>query len=103
MDFNSKNMNYIFNVEYFKDIHLIEKNKKDKEDNKKTLENRNKEIKEYSFPNITPIESYKELQGYNDFSLFTLYPGLLIGIGNPHDLAVTGAIKTGFSFGFSTL
>ncbi len=95
----SKNMNYIFNVEYFDDIAL---KGEASEESKKRIEQRNQEIIKFSFRDVAPLKACKEIPGYEEFGLFTLYPGLLIGTGNPHGIAMAGAIKQGFSFDYVT-
>lgn len=93
---NSTNMNYFFNVEYFENINLL-----DKEDKHaiSTLNQRNEEITNYKFD-----KSYSMFGKINgeSISLYTAYPGMLIGMGNPHSVALEGAIKCGFTFDYVT-
>jgi len=91
----SKNMNYLFNVEYFEGLQLLSKDKQD-------IDNRNKEICSFKFNEETPCAEWKEIPGYQDFSAFTLYPGLLTGIGNPHNISAEGAAKLGLLFDYVT-
>lgn len=95
----SKNMNYIFNVEYFKDIQFM---KKEDEASTKLLNGRNCEIVNFPFRDEAPLAECRTMEGYQEFGLFTLYPGLLVGTGNPHGIAVAGALKQGFSFDYVT-
>lgn len=100
MEMKSKNMNYIFNVEYFEglDFKNISNN-----DNESLLARKNEEIFGFKFPRRESVLGEGEKKGdYRGFSLYTLYPGLLIGIGNPHDVAVAGALKCGFTFDYVT-
>lgn len=93
----SKNMNYVFNVEYFENI-LGKDRRNDAE-----IKLRNQAICNFSFSDEnSPLTVYKEIEGYESFSLYTLYPGLLMGIGNPHNLEEKGAIKCGFTFDYVT-
>lgn len=96
----SKNMNYIFHVEYFNNLDF--KNLGNDE-NEKKIGAKNQEITSFLFPQTeSPLAECQTMDGYSSFSLFTLYPGLLVGIGNPHELAVAGAIKNGFTFDYVT-
>ena len=96
MEYKSKNMHYIFNVEYFKDIFSME-SKKDE------IKRRNKDICNFKFTEADlPFTKCKKMDGFKNFSLYTLYPGLLLGIGNPHSLKEEGAIKLGFTFDYVT-
>lgn len=99
MGLQSKNMNYIFNVEYFKDIALLNT---DEEELQERLKETNGEIINFSFSREEPLAACRELEGYQEFSLYTLYPGLLVGTGNLHGVAVAGALKNGFSFDYVT-
>lgn len=86
--FNSANMNYIFNVEYFE-------NAKDSMINKL-----NKDIENFEFPKINMFEELMDAKEYKSFILYTTYPGLLMGSGNLHDISCKGAFKLGFSFDY---
>ena len=86
--FNSANMNYIFNVEYFE-------NAKDSMINKL-----NKDIENFEFPKINMFEELMGAKEYKSFILYTTYPGLLMGSGNLHDISCKGAFKLGFSFDY---
>lgn len=96
--FQSRNMNYIFNVEYFEGVNLMEN---DAFSQKKIKEN-NREMRQFAFRGPTPTQAWRELPGYREITLYTTYPGLLIGTGNPHALAVDGAFKLGFTFDYVT-
>lgn len=98
MTFQSKNMNYIFNVEYFDKLKLLQKD----EENKNIIEERNKAIENFGFSPVGLFDEIANEEGYEAFDLFTQYPGLLVGVGNPHEVAVEGAIKCGFSFDYVT-
>lgn len=97
-------MNYIFNVEYFNRIFETKNEDSLFVANAEELVNeRNKEIFSFEFPEAdTPLKECKSIEGYRDFSLYTLYPGLLVGTGNPHEIAVAGALKCGFTFDYVT-
>ncbi len=97
MAYKSKNMNYIFNVEYFKDIFTMGSEKKSE------IKRRNEDIRNFAFTEVElPFTKCKGMEGFEYFSLYTLYPGLLLGIGNPHSLKEDGAIKLGFTFDYVT-
>ncbi len=93
----SKNMNYCFNVEYFEDIDLLNKG----DDTSNRLKKRNREIVEFKFGDMT---LFKNWQGVSNacFSLYTSYPGVMLGIGNPHNISKDDAVKCGFSFDYVT-
>ncbi len=99
MGLQSKNMNYVFNVEYFKGINLSEAEDKNSE---AEIKKRNNDIVSFRFSDVAPLEACKDIPGYREFGLYTLYPGLLIGIGNPHEIAMKEALKLGFSFDYVT-
>lgn len=108
MGFDSKNMNYIFNIEYFKDIESeLLKDSVSEEINKKIME-RNRDIERFSFSesdiSFAELESASYVSGfsYYNFRLYTQYPGLLIGIGYPHETKLDGAVKCGFMFDYVT-
>ncbi len=108
MSFQSKNMNYIFNIEYFDGIEIPRKEKEASEKSVKEIKKRNKEIEEFSFQgNQIPVAelenaSYEKRYSYQSFQLYTRYPGLLTGIGYPHDIKMNGAVKCGFLFDYVT-
>ncbi|MGL4607984.1 MAG: type III-B CRISPR module RAMP protein Cmr6 [Eubacteriaceae bacterium] len=88
--FNSKNLNYVFNCEYYElENHINEKNEA---------------IKNFEF--TTPMCGIEELtDNCNCFQLKVIYPGLLIGIGNPHGKMSARdkeAIELGFTFDYVT-
>ena len=95
----SKNMNYYFNVEYFDGIDL---SKKSNEITEKKIKSNNNNITEFQFNAVSPLDACDEMKGYENFELYTVYPGLLVGTGYPHDVAIKGAIKQGFSFDYVT-
>lgn len=101
MAFESGNMNYIFNVEYFKNIDILLINAEDK------IKQRNQWIENFSFPQEDMFKSLRDLpladgHQYCFFSLDTQYLGLLVGIGNSHDAKLEEAIKCGFNFDYVT-
>lgn len=98
MVFQSKNMNYIFNIEYFEKLDLLNNTEKDQT----AIKNRNKALREFKFLVQSPAEKWKELANYQEVSLYTLYPGLLIGTGSLHGVSIDGCIKSGFSFDYVT-
>lgn len=95
---NTKNMNYMFHVEYFEDV-LLENTKTDEN----LIKEHNDDIMKFQFQDIeAPYAQWKHIPGYQEIVAYTLYPGLLIGSGNPHEIAVKGAAKLGFSFDYVT-
>ena len=89
-------MNYIFNVEYFMDLYKDELN--ENEVWGKNSEN----IINFRFSKGWKVNISEDITGYKSFPLETQYPGLLIGIGNPHSIDRVGALKCGFSFDYVT-
>lgn len=107
MEFRSKNMNYIFHVEYFQGVDLMaeKKPKETKKDGKKkpsVFQERNEAIRRFRFNLSQPYAELRGVAGFCSFELYTGYPGLLIGTGNPHDVKQEEAIKLGFTFDYVT-
>lgn len=106
MGFKSKNMNYIFNIEYFENIEIPRPDKKASDEAVKTIKRCNQDIERFSFAgNENPVAeleglSYEKRFSYHSFRLYTKYPGLLTGIGYPHEIKVDGAVKCGFLFDY---
>lgn len=100
------NMNHYFNVGYYsfldnKDItysDLESKNKKDDDSDKFGIRSKNNAILRYRYSkDLLPEREYTK-----KIRLKVTYPGLLIGIGNSHEVGVTGEIKLGFTFDYVT-
>ena len=106
MGFDSKNMNYIFHVEYFDGMDLIERRNRTVSEEKKSyndfIREKNDSLYNFHFEPYSLFEELLSLEEYREFSLYTSYPGLLLGIGNPHQIAEPEAVKLGFSFDFVT-
>ena len=69
---------------------------------KKILSDRNKAIKK-SLNSLTHCKEGTPKQQFHTFTLETLYPGLLLGVGYPHDIGGSNnAIQLGFSFDYVT-
>lgn len=102
MGYRSKNMNYIFHVEYFDGLELVSADisSDNAEMQKQQVAQKNALLCDFAFDNAGLFFSLKEMQGYQDFALYTQYPGLLIGTGNPHAISEAGAVKLGFSFDY---
>lgn len=106
MGFKSKNMNYIFNIEYFENIEIPRSEKEASEETIERIKRHNQEIEKFSFAgNEIPVAelqglSYEKRFSYHCFQLYTKYPGLLTGIGYPHEIKVDGAVKCGFLFDY---
>ena len=109
-DMKSKNMNYRFNVEYYKDLKYIyyigQKNHdEEKKADEQELKKRDNEIENFEFsscPAIYKLLKKKTESSWKSFELYTAYPGVLIGTGNPHEISMENAIKCGFSFDYVT-
>ena len=99
----SKNMNYIFNVEYFDGLFAEKGDDFFVKDAESKVKSKNQEIFGFNFSaSEVPFAECKEMEQYQEISLYTLYPGLLVGTGNPHEIAVAGALKCGFTFDYVT-
>lgn len=92
--YNTCNMSYAFYHEYFEGYDLW----KDTDEVKRKTQG----ILEFSFQPGAFLKEWEKIDGYQAFQLETVYPGLLIGLGNSHNLALEGAIKCGFSFDYTT-
>lgn len=97
------NMQYFFNVSYFdklKDCSFEKIKDIDLKYNNKVIENYEYETGDNSLELMEALET----AGANvkSFSLSTMYPGLLIGTGNAHDIKAKEGIKVGFSFDYVT-
>ena len=93
MKFQSKNMHYVFHREYFDGLELLSKDDQD-------VKERNQAVFSFAFPKADLFAGLRELDSFRSFALVTTYPGLLIGIGNPHDAKLDAAIKLGFSLDY---
>ena len=103
MSFQSSNMHYVFHVEYFRNLNLLTKSDREAE----IIRQRNQDIRTFSFPKpgrgvSAPFDGLRNVPGFHSFSLYTTYPGLLIGTGNPHETALDGAVKCVFSLDYVT-
>lgn len=95
----SKNMHYVFNVEYFQGLDFFGEAELSTE-----IQERNRQITDFCFPQSRAFSELddKKKSDFLHFSLFTCYPGLLLGIGNPHDAKLAEAFKLGFSLDYVT-
>lgn len=113
MMFSSKNMSYIYYHEYFKGL---EERKGasglvyelgGSPSSEEQFRERNKALQDFKFDlSLSPLKhlknASKDVASVQTFSLETIYPGLMIGTGNPHDLKSKGSIYSGFSFDYVT-
>jgi len=94
-----KNLNYFFNVGYFKGLSFREND----EDDEKKLSKRNNDIRNFSLSeSMIPIEEKINNKDISTFTMKTSYPGLLIGTGNIHGFGGKGEIALGFTFDYVT-
>ena len=121
---NSNNMHYRYNVEYYDNLNIKIKKEDGKEkvefeidepNTKKSFEDKNKK------PTVMDIRSKKifgdknfvfvdnnvfnlpdKEAGIKSFELWSSYPGVMIGIGNPHSIKIEGALQNGFTFDYVT-
>ncbi|EHI76530.1 CRISPR-associated RAMP protein, Cmr6 family [Streptococcus sp. oral taxon 058 str. F0407] len=113
MMFSSKNMSYIYYHEYFEGL---EERKGasglvyelgGSPSSEEQFRERNMALQDFKFDlSLSPLEHLKHaskgVASVQTFSLETIYPGLMIGTGNPHDLKSKGSIYSGFSFDYVT-
>ena len=114
MMFSSKNMSYIYYHEYFKGLEerkeksgLVYELGRQKKSSEEQFRDRNMALQDFKFDmSLSPLEHLKHaskgVASFQTFSLETIYPGLMIGTGNPHDLKSKGSIYSGFSFDYVT-
>ncbi len=112
--FSSKNMSYIYYHEYFKGLEerkgasgLVYELGRQKKSSEEQFRDRNMALQDFKFDlSLSPLEHLKNaskgVASVKTFSLETIYPGLMIGTGNPHDLKSKGSIYSDFSFDYVT-
>lgn len=103
--YSTRNMSYAFYHEYFEGYDLWKdgsQSNSNTNDPQKIVAGKTQGILEFSFQRGAFLKEWEEIDGYQAFRLETVYPGLLIGLGNSHNLALEGAIKCGFSFDYTT-
>ena len=93
---NSKNLHYLYYVEYFTDIEFTDP-KKTK--NAKKLSERNEELCRF-YNRAMPL--LHETIAPQRFSLTTVYPGLLVGTGTLHGFGAEGEAALGLTFDYVT-
>lgn len=104
---HSRNMHYYFNVEYF--------DSKDKTSKSATPDMKSEALTKFAFYGRSECARLKDELGdqVSAFKLYTAYPGLLEGIGNPrgllepdnetnHSASDASQIKCGFTFDYTT-
>lgn len=88
----TKNLNYLFNVEYYSKL-------SDANEHKKNVQRCNDLITDYRIES----HSVELVPDAMTFDLKTIYPGLLIGLGNPHSSGMeANEVKLGFTFDYVT-
>lgn len=92
----NKPMKQIANMHYYYYKQYFESENQGKVNYKENTE----AIFKYRYKGNQPLEN--RIQGLEEFSLKTMYPGLLIGIGYSHDLKEKDVLKCGFSFDYVT-
>jgi len=106
-----KNLNLIFNKLYYSKIGSVDFSKTDSKDSKtrekatetlmKSIDAYNKEICDAVFNHKSDYMGLDEKTAPHQFLMQTLYPGLLIGSGNPHGAQLcNNDINNGFSFDY---
>lgn len=97
-EFGPSNMNYFYYEKYFDGLSLNLSDNKLKVD-LPGIDKKNNIITEHRFSaDKVWKDEFSNVSGYSEIQATTLYPGLLIGTGTPHNLkGVEGAIYNGFS------
>lgn len=120
----SNNMHYRYNVEYYDNLNMKIKKKDGKEtyefviDERKqnnsfdeknnqpnVMDKRSKNIfddKDFVFADNNVFKIPDKEAGIKSFELWSSYPGVMIGIGNPHSIKIEGALQNGFTFDYVT-
>jgi len=93
---NCQNIGLLFYKRYFNDIDF---SKMESKENENKLRIVNDAIT--SSP-LKPVKLNLEPMAIIDFTLTTIYPGLLIGSGYSHESSVKGELKLGFFFDYTT-
>lgn len=87
----SNNMHYRYNIEYFDYVQQAD----DEE-----IIKINQNIEKFNFPDEKMFGELESSEDFQQFYLYTGYPGLIMGTGNLHDISKKGAYKLGFSFDY---
>ena len=96
MNYQSKNMSYRFYKEYFDGMDLEYTGR---ETVVEDIGDRNKGILEFKFSDeAAAFKQWETIEGFKAVSLYTTYPGLLLGMGIEHRLSKKEMLKFGFSF-----
>lgn len=105
------NLNYLFNVKYYSHLHQLSpslNNNGELEFNEpaKNMDKKNDPISKYNNDLISSkfLKSDNKIEIINQsFTLKTMYPGLLLGLGNSHESKCTDSeIKLGFNIDYVT-
>lgn len=107
--YSSCNLNYIYNIEYFRGICYdesdLEKNKgikqREQVNNEGRLKVHNDRLISFEPKKLMEFISYDEFPVEN-FELKTVYPGLLIGTGLPHSFRGKGEAALGITLDYVT-
>ena len=104
--YSSKNMHYIFHREYYESAGSrldLTGNRNNDPTHASLVEQRNRDLFGFDFPPFDYLSRIeKQCAGFRKITLYVTYPGLLAGIGYPHDSQVKGSINGGFSFDYVT-
>lgn len=106
--FSSKNLNYIYNIEYFRDICYDESDSEKSKGiiPKKTVNNEGRlKVHNDRLISFEPEELMNfigEAVKVDNFELKTVYPGLLIGTGLPHSFGGKGEAALGLTLDYVT-
>lgn len=102
---SSNNMHYYYNVEYYDNLRMELSKENGKDICKFSVNNmneRSKRIIKFSFLGHDVFNLPDEEAGIKSFELYSAYPGVMIGIGNPHSIKIEGAMQNGFTFDYVT-
>ena len=105
--YSSKNMHYIFHREYYesdRNGHSLDLSgaSNNNREHIALVEQRNRDLFGFQFLPFNYLSRLKQCNGYVPITMYVTYPGLLAGIGYPHDSQVKGPIDGGFFFDYVT-
>lgn len=107
-NFSSKNLNYIYNIEYFRDI-CYDESEEEKKRGIKPCKQVNNEgrLKVHNdrlvlFQTEELMDRLDKTLNVQSFELQTAYPGLLVGTGLPHSFGGKGEAELGLTLDYVT-
>lgn len=97
--YNSKNLNYIYNIEYYRDINFLEP---EGVNNEGIIKVHNKALTNFEVAEKMRMKALGNEIAPHCLRLKTVYPGLLVGVGQPHSFGGKGEAALGISLDYVT-